>query len=204
MHTAAVEHRVGRGDGSVLVIGAKMAQQRENATRDNYRSEIEWPGNHDKLCHNQFLKLAAQHCLAQVRSLLRLRGAAGRPGRYRRLQAHIKTRSQMPIPRPVNSLGIQSSRNTTNSGIDRFDGQRAFLRRTAREVRNKEAILCPDGTRHRCPLGSITSFALREATVTWVRTGPPPEGVECRLGSSIIKTASPKKGYSHPAATAHS
>ncbi len=27
----------------------------------------------------------------------------------------------------------------------------------------------------------------------WVRTGPPPGGVECRRGSSIIKTASPKK-----------
>ena len=25
----------------------------------------------------------------------------------------------------------------------------------------------------------------------WVRTGPPPKGVEYRLGSSIIKTASP-------------
>jgi hypothetical protein len=35
-----------------------------------------------------------------------------------------------------------------------------------REVRNKEAALCPDGTRHRCPLGSITSFASLEATVT--------------------------------------
>ncbi len=37
-----------------------------------------------------------------------------------------------------------------------------------REVRNnlKEAVLCPDGTRHQCPLGSITSFAPLEATVT--------------------------------------
>jgi hypothetical protein len=35
-----------------------------------------------------------------------------------------------------------------------------------REVWNKEAVLCPDGTRHRCPLGCITSFAPREATVT--------------------------------------
>ena len=88
----------------------------------------------------------------------------------------------MPILRLVNSWGTQLSRNTTNSGIDRFDGQRAFLRRTVREVRNKEAVLCPDGTRHRCPLGSITSFAPLEATVTQrlhsepliTCTGPPP------------------------------
>ncbi len=166
MRTAAVEHRVGRGNGAVLVTGARMAQQLEKATTNNYRTEALWFGNHYNPCHNHFLKLVAQHCLSHVRSLLRLRGAAGRPGRNRRLRAHIETRLQMPIPRPVNSHGIQLSRNTTNSGIDRFDGQRTFLRRTVREVRNKKAILCPDGTRHRCPLGSITSFAPREATVT--------------------------------------
>jgi hypothetical protein len=36
MRTAAVEHRVGRGNDAALVIGAKMAQQLENATRGNY------------------------------------------------------------------------------------------------------------------------------------------------------------------------
>ena len=71
----------------------------------------------------------------------------------------------MPIPRPVNSLGTQSSRNTMIYEIDRSDGQRAFLRRAARVVRKKVASLCPEGTRHRCPLGNITSFAPREATV---------------------------------------
>jgi hypothetical protein len=144
----------------------QMAQQLEKATRDNYRLETPWFGNQHDPCHNQILKLAAQHCLSHVRSLLRLRGAAGRPGRNRRLRAQTETRSRMPILRLVNSWGNQLSRNATNSGIDRFDGQRAFLRRAVREVRNKEAVLCPDGTRHRCPLGSITSFAPREATVT--------------------------------------
>jgi hypothetical protein len=110
------------------------------------------------------LKLAAPHCLS-VRSLLRLREAAERPGRQLRLRAHIRTRSQMPIPRPVNRWGIPSSRNTMNYGIDRSDGQRAFLRRAARVVRKKIASLCSEGTRHRCPLGSITSFTPREATV---------------------------------------
>jgi hypothetical protein len=165
MRTAAVEHRVGSGNGAVLVTGVQMAQQLEKATRDNYRLETPWFGNHHNPCHNQILKLAAQHCLSHVRSLLRLRRAAGRPGRNRRLRAQTETRSRMPIFRLVNSWGNQLSRNTTNSGIDRFDGQRAFLRRAVREVRNKKAVLCPDGTRHRCPLGSITSFAPREATV---------------------------------------
>jgi hypothetical protein len=166
MRTAAAEHRVGRGNGAVLVTGVRMAQQLEKATTNNYRTEALWFGNHDNPCHNRVLKLAPPHRLPQVRSLLRLRRAAGRPGRNRRLRAQTETRSQMPISRPVNSRSIQSSRNTTNSGIDRFDSQRTFLRRTAHEVRNKKAILCPDGTRHRCPLGSITSFAPREATVT--------------------------------------
>jgi hypothetical protein len=166
MRTAAVEHRVRRGNGAVLVTGVKMAQQLEKATTNYYCIRKQWFGNHNNPCHYHFLKLAPQHCLSRVRSLLRLRGAAGRPGRNRRLRAQTETRSQMPILRPVNSWGTQLSRNTTNSGIDRFDGQRAFLRRTVREVRNKEAVLCPDGTRHRCPLGSITSFASLEATVT--------------------------------------
>jgi hypothetical protein len=166
MRTAAVEHRVRRGNGAVLVTGVKMAQQLEKATTNYYCLRKQWFGNHNNPCHYHFLKLAPQHCLSRVRSLLRLRGAAGRPGRNRRLRAQTETRSRMPILRLVNSWGTQLSRNTTNSGIDRFDGQRAFLRRTVREVRNKEAVLCPDGTRHRCPLGSITSFASLEATVT--------------------------------------
>jgi hypothetical protein len=166
MRTAAVEHRVRRGNGAVLVTGVKMAQQLEKATTNYYCLRKQWFGNHNNPCHYHFLKLAPQHCLSRVRSLLRLRGAAGRPGRNRRLRAQTETRSRMPILRPVNSWGTQLSRNTTNSGIDRFGGQQAFLRRTVREVRNKEAVLCPDGTRHRCPLGSITSFTSLEATVT--------------------------------------
>ena len=183
MRTAAVEHCVGRGNGSMLVTGVKMAQQLEKATTNYYCHEEHVAGIHYTNCHNRVLKLAAQHCLSHVRSLLRLRGAAGRPGRNRRLRAQTETRSQMPIIRLVNSWGNQLSRNATNSGIDRFDGQRAFLRRAVREVRNKKAVLCPDGTRHGCSLGSITSFAPLEATVTQRRlhseplitcTGPPP------------------------------
>ena len=125
-------------------------------------------------------QLAAPHCLSRVRSLWRLRGASERPGRQQRLRAQTETRSRMPIFRLVNSWGNQLSRNATNSGIDRFDGQRAFLRRAVREVRNKKAVLCPDGTRHRCPLGSITSFAPREATVTQRRLRIPDSSLPVR------------------------
>jgi hypothetical protein len=180
MRTAAVEHRVRRGNGAVLVTGVKMAQQLEKATTNYYCLRKQWFGNHNNPGHYHFLKLAPQHCLSRVRSLLRLRGAAGRPGRNRRLRAQTETRSQMPTLRLVNSWGNQLSRNATNSGIDRFDGQRAFLRRTVREVRSKEAVLCPDGTRHRCPLGSITSFAPREATVTQRRLRIPDSSLPVR------------------------
>ena len=57
MRTAAVEHRVGRGNGAMLVTGAKMAQQLETATRSNYPKAL-WFGNHYNPCHNLFLKLA--------------------------------------------------------------------------------------------------------------------------------------------------
>jgi hypothetical protein len=180
MRTAAVEHRVRRGNGAVLVTGVKMAQQLEKATTNYYCLRKQWFGNHNNPCHYHFLKLAPQHCLSRVRSLLRLRGAAGRPGRNRRLRALTETRSRMPILRLVNSWGTQLSRNTTNSGIDRFDGQRAFLRRAVREVRNKEAVLCLDGTRHRCPLSNITSFAPREATVTQRRLRIPDSSLPVR------------------------
>ena len=150
VHTAAVEHRVGRGNGSMLVSGNNAAPQLEKATvRNYYRSGIEWLGNHYIICQDQSLKLAAPRRLSQVRSLLRLRGAAERPGRHLRLRARIRTRSQMPIPQPVNSWGVQSTRNILNYGTDRSDGQRAFLRRAARVVRKKIAGLCPEGTRHR-------------------------------------------------------
>ena len=52
MRTAAVEHRAGRGNGPVLVImiGAKMAQQLENATIWRQLPNFaRWSGSHDKL-----------------------------------------------------------------------------------------------------------------------------------------------------------
>ena len=162
MCTAAVGHRTIRGNGSMLEMRS-LAQQLENATRDSYPTTLTSRAARITTATTNPSQLAAPHCLSRVRSLLRLREAAERPGRQRRLRAYFTTRSWMPIPRPVNSLGTQSSRNTMIYEIDRSDGQRAFLRRAARVVRKKVASLCPEGTRHRCPLGSITSFAPREA-----------------------------------------
>ena len=164
IRTAAVEHRISRGKGSMFDTSS-LARQLEKATETVTRIATVAAATENTATIG-FSKLAAQHCSLQIRSCLRLRAAAAQPGRDNSLRAHTETRAQMPILRQVNSLGIQPSRNTMNSGIDRFDGQRAFLRHAEREVRDKIAILCPDGTYHRCPLGSITGFAPREATVT--------------------------------------
>ena len=164
VHTAAVEHRMIRGNGPMLVMRS-LAQQLENATGDSYPPTRGGSAATINTAPTSYLKLAAPHCSSQVRSLLRLRGAAERPGRHLRLRAHLTTRSLMPILRPVNSLGTQLSQNTMIYEMDRSDVQRAFLRRAAHVVRKKIASLCPEGTRHRCSLGSITSFAPRESTV---------------------------------------
>jgi hypothetical protein len=59
MRTAAVEHRVGSGNGAVLVTRVQMAQQLEKAITNNYCLETPWFGNHHNPCHNPILKLAA-------------------------------------------------------------------------------------------------------------------------------------------------
>ena len=159
--TAAVEHCVRSGNGAVLVTGVKMAQQLEKATRDNYCLETRWFGNHHNPCYNLLLKLAPQHCLSRVRSLLRLRGAAGRPGRHTRLRAHLETRSHMPILRPVNSRGIRLTRNIMNYEIDRFATRRTIPRRAMRTPPGKIGIPRHEDTSQRCSLGSITRFMLR-------------------------------------------
>ena len=161
MRTAAVEHCVGRGNGSVLVTGVKMAQQLEKATTNYYCHEEHVAGIHYTNCHNRVLKLDAQHCLSHIRSLLRLRGAAGRPGRNRRLRAQTETRMQMPILRPVNSLGIRSARNIMNYEIDRFATRRTIPRRAMRTPPGKIGIPRHEDTSQRCSLGSITRSMLR-------------------------------------------
>ena len=111
-----------------------------------------------------FSKLAAPHCLPHTRSVLRRREAAGRPGRHRRLRAHNETRSQMPIPRPVNSRGIRSMRHIMNYDIDRIDAFREIPRNGARTPQEKIGILDLGGKTQRWLLGDITRSAPRRAT----------------------------------------
>ena len=153
MCTAAVGHRTIRGNGSMLEMRS-LAQQLENATRDSYPTMLTSRAARITTATTNPSQLAAPHCLSRVRSLLRLRGAAERPGRQRRLRAHTRQRSRMPITRPVNSRGVQSARNILISGIDQIDMERAIPRRVRRTLRRKVGILPQEDTRQRRPLGS--------------------------------------------------
>ena len=163
MCTAAVGHRTIRGNGSMLEMRS-LAQQLENATRDSYPTTLTSRAARITTATTNPSQLAAPHCLSRVRSLLRLRGAAERPGRQRRLRAHTRQRSRMPITRPVNSRGVQSARNILISGIDQIDMERAIPRRVRRTLRRKVEILPQEDTRQRRPLGSITRLTPRRAT----------------------------------------
>ena len=165
VHTAAVEHRVGRGNGSMLVSGNNAAPQLETATVRNYycTDEASRAARIATATTNPS-QLAAPHCLSRVRSLLGLRGASERPGRQRRLRAHTRKRSRMPITRPVNSRGVQSTQNILIFGIDQTDTRRAIPRRKWRTLRRNVGILPQKGTAQQRPLGSITRFPPRRAT----------------------------------------
>jgi len=162
VHTAAVEHRMIRGNGPMLVMRS-LAQQLENATGDSYPPTRGGSAATINTATTSYLKLAAPHCSSQVRSLLRLRGAAERPGRHPRLRAHFTTRSRMPILRPVNSLGTQLSQNIMNYGIDLIVTRRAIPRWERSTPLRKIGIPRQEHTRRRSPLGSITRFRPQRA-----------------------------------------
>ena len=165
VHTAAVEHRMIRGNGPMLVMRS-LAQQLENATGDSYPPTHETSRADGRIstATTNSSQLAAPHCLSRVRSLLGLRGASERPGRQRRLRAHTRKRSRMPITRPVNSRGVQSTQNILIYGIDQIDTRRAIPRRKWRTLRRNVGILPQEYTTRRRPLGSITRFTPRRAT----------------------------------------
>ena len=165
VHTAAVEHRMIRGNGPMLVMRS-LAQQLENATGDSYppTHETSLADGRISTATTNSSQLAAPHCLSRVRSLLGLRGASERPGRQRRLRAHTRKRSRMPITRPVNSRGVQSTQNILILGVDQTDTRRAIPRRKWRTLRRNVGILPQKGTAQRRPLGSITRFTPRRAT----------------------------------------
>ena len=100
LHTAAVEHRISRGKGSMLGMSS-LAQQLEKATETVTRTYATVAAATENTATTSFSKLAAQHCSPQIRSCLRLRVAAAQPGRDNSLRAHTETRAQMPILRQV-------------------------------------------------------------------------------------------------------
>ena len=130
MCTAAVEHQAWRGNGAMFVSGICIAPQLENATMRNCYCTHETSRADGRIstATTNPSQLAAPHCLSRVRSLWRLRGASERPGRQQRLRAHTRERSRMPITRPVNSRGVQSTQNILIYGSDQIDTQRAIPR----------------------------------------------------------------------------
>ena len=162
IRTAAVEHRISRGKGSMFDTSS-LARQLEKATETVTRIATVAAATENTATIG-FSKLAALHCLPHARSVLRRREAAGRPGRHRRLRAHNETRSQMPIPRPVNSRGIRSMRHIMNYDIDRIDVFREIPRNGARTPHEKIGILDLGCKTQRWLLGDITRSAPRRAT----------------------------------------
>ena len=168
MCTAAVEHQAWRGNGAMLVSGNSVlvAPQLENATMRNCYCTHETSRADGRIstATTNPSQLAAPHCLSRVRSLWRLRGASERPGRQQRLRAHTRERSRMPITRPVNGRGVQSTQNILIYGSDQIDTQRAIPRRKWRTLRRNVGILPQEYTTQRRSLGSITRFTSRRAT----------------------------------------
>ena len=162
---AAVRDRVRRANNPITLRGLQLGRQLETA------KEFAFQFTRRGIDENKCVQLLRNHQTSRRRSArilfdIRLQRDEARARRHSRLRACIQSPSQIPILAPVNTSEAQVSQNTTNSTSGRIDGLRALQRRAARERRRKVAVLCPEGTRHRCSLGSITRFTPREATVT--------------------------------------
>ena len=161
---AAVRDRGWRADGSTPAHGLQLGQQLDTA-REQSATQFTCRGIDENKCKQSlYLRRMSGHRSAQAPSNQRLRGAMLRSRRYRRLQAHVQSLSQMSIPAPVNTPGGQVSRSITNSGTGRPDGLRAPLRRTVCTDRRKIAFSSTEGPMHQWLLGSITENAPRKVT----------------------------------------
>ena len=163
---AAVRDWVRRANGPITTNGLRLGRQLETA-KEQFATQLTCRGIDENKC----IQLLRNHQTLRRRSArvlrdIRLQRDEARARRHLRLRARIQSLPQIPILAPVNVSGEQVSQNITNSTAGRIDGLRALQRRAARERRRKVAVLCPEGTRYRCSLGSITRFAPREATVT--------------------------------------
>ena len=163
---AAVRDWVRRANGPITTNGLQLGRQLETA-KEQFATQLTCRGIDENKC----IQLLRNHQTLRRRSArvlrnIRLQRDEARARRHLRLRARIQSLPQIPILAPVNVSEEQVSQNITNSTAGRIDGLRALQRRAARERRRKVAVLCPEGTRYSCSLGSITRFAPREATVT--------------------------------------
>ena len=139
-------------------------------------------GIDQKICKQLLYLRRTRHRAAQASSTQRLRGAMPGSWRYRRLRAHFRLLTRMPIAAPVNFSGGQASRNNTNSEIGRTDGLLTLLRHTACKVRWNVAFSYTKGTVRHCLLGNITENEPREVT-----------GPRRRLGMCSSEKGHPQK-----------
>ena len=163
---AAVRDWVRRANGPITTNGLRLGRQLETA-KEQFATQLTCRGIDENKC----IQLLRNHQTLRRRSArvlrdIRLQRDEARARRHLRLRARIQSLPQIPILAPVNVSEEQVSQNITNSTAGRIEGLRALQRRAARERRRKVAVLCPEGTRYRCSLGSITRFTPREATVT--------------------------------------
>ena len=162
--SAVVRDRINGANGLVPSNGFPLGQQLETVKAGHLPPQLTCRGIDQKICKQLLYLRRTGHRAAQASSTPRLRGAMPGSWRHRRLRAHFRLLTQMPIAAPVNFSGGQVSRNNTNSEIGRTDGLRTLLRHTACKVRWNVAFSYTKGTVRHCLLGNITENEPREAT----------------------------------------
>ena len=180
--SAVVRDRINGANGLVPSNGFPLGQQLETVKAGHLAPQLTRRGIDQKICKQLLYLRRTRHRAAQASSTQRLRGAMPGSWRYRRLRAHFRLLTQMPIAAPVNFSGGQVSRNNTNSEIGRTDGLRTLLRHTACKVRWNVAFSYTKGTVRHCLLGNITENEPREVT-----------GPRRRLGMCSSEKGHPQK-----------
>jgi hypothetical protein len=180
--SAVVRDRINGANGLVPSNGFPLGQQLETVKAGHLPPQLTCRGIDQKICKQLLYLRRTGHRAAQASSTPRLRGAMPGSWRYRRLRAHFRLLTQMPIAAPVNFSGGQVSRNNTNSEIGRTDGLLTLLRHTACKVRWNVAFSYTKGTVRHCLLGNITENEPREVT-----------GPRRRLGMCSSEKGHPQK-----------
>lgn len=180
--SAVVRDRINGANGLIPSNGFPLGQQLETVKAGHLPPQLTRRGIDQKICKQLLYLRRTRHRAAQASSTQRLRGAMPGSWRYRRLRAHFRLLTQMPIAAPVNFSGGQVSRNNTNSEIGRTDGLLTLLRHTACKVRWNVAFSYTKGTVRHCLLGNITENEPREVT-----------GPRRRLGMCSSEKGHPQK-----------